>query len=154
MSAVRISEVHKHFGALEVLQGVSLTVERGTVVALIGRSGSGKTTLQRCINGLERISGGTIEVEGMLVDKRETDLRALRQVVGIVFQSYNLFPHLTVAKNITLALKLVKRQSKDEAQAIAEKVLTQVGLIDKMHAYPEQLSGGQQQRVRSPARSP
>jgi polar amino acid transport system ATP-binding protein len=147
MSAVRISEVHKHFGALEVLQGVSLTVERGTVVALIGRSGSGKTTLLRCINGLERISGGTIEVEGMLVDKRETDLRALRQVVGIVFQSYNLFPHLTVAKNITLALKLVKRQSKDEAQAIAEKVLTQVGLIDKMHAYPEQLSGGQQQRV-------
>jgi polar amino acid transport system ATP-binding protein len=139
--------VRKHFGALEVLQGVSLSVERGTVVALIGRSGSGKTTLLRCINGLERISSGTIEVEGMQVGARETDLRALRKVVGIVFQSYNLFPHLTVAKNITLALKLVKKLPKAEAEAIAEKVLAQVGLIDKIHAYPEQLSGGQQQRV-------
>jgi polar amino acid transport system ATP-binding protein len=147
MSAVQLMDVHKHFGPLEVLKGVSLSVDRGKVVALIGRSGSGKTTLLRCINGLERISSGKIVVEGMEVGTRESELRALRQMVGIVFQSFNLFPHLTVSRNITLALKLVKKMGKAEAQGIAEQVLSQVGLLDKINAYPEQLSGGQQQRV-------
>lgn len=147
MPAVQLTDVHKHFGSLEVLKGVSLSVERGRVVALIGRSGSGKTTLLRCINGLEQISNGKIEVEGILVGTREAELRALRQIVGIVFQSFNLFPHLTVSRNITLALKLVKKMDKHAAEEIAEQVLSQVGLIEKIDAYPEQLSGGQQQRV-------
>jgi polar amino acid transport system ATP-binding protein len=147
MSAVQLLDVHKSFGAVEVIRGVSLDVQRGTVTALIGRSGSGKTTLLRCINGLEKISRGTIEVEGLKVGTREADLRALRRVVGIVFQSFNLFPHLSVRRNITLALRLVRRQSAGEANSVAERVLTQVGLLEKIDAFPEQLSGGQQQRV-------
>jgi len=147
MPAVQLKEVHKYFGSLEVLKGVSLSVERGTVMALIGRSGSGKTTLLRCINGLETVTSGTVEVEGLVVGTRESELRALRQMVGIVFQSFNLFPHLTVHRNITLALNVVKKMGKREAREIAEQVLSQVGLLEKIHAYPEQLSGGQQQRV-------
>jgi polar amino acid transport system ATP-binding protein len=147
MSAVQLLDVHKSFGAVEVIRGVSLDVQRGTVTALIGRSGSGKTTLLRCINGLEKISRGTIEVEGLKVGTREADLRALRRVVGIVFQSFNLFPHLSVRRNITLALRLVRRQSVGEANEVAKRVLTQVGLLEKIDAFPEQLSGGQQQRV-------
>ncbi len=149
MPAVQLKEVHKYFGSLEVLKGVSLSVERGTVMALIGRSGSGKTTLLRCINGLEKVTSGTVEVEGMVVGTRESELRALRQMVGIVFQSFNLFPHLTVYRNITLALSVVKKMGKREAREIAEQVLSQVGLLEKIDAYPEQLSGGQQQRVAS-----
>jgi len=147
MPAVQLKEVHKYFGSLEVLKGVSLSVERGTVMALIGRSGSGKTTLLRCINGLEKVTSGTVEVEGMVVGTRESELRALRQMVGIVFQSFNLFPHLTVYRNITLALNVVKKMGKREAREIAEQVLSQVGLLEKIDAFPEQLSGGQQQRV-------
>ncbi len=147
MPAVQLWDVHKRYGPLEVLKGVSLSVDHGKVMALIGRSGSGKTTLLRCINGLEQISSGKIVVEGMEVGTRESELRALRQMVGIVFQSFNLFPHLTVSRNITLALKLVKKMGKAEAQGIAEEVLSQVGLLDKLNVYPEQLSGGQQQRV-------
>jgi polar amino acid transport system ATP-binding protein len=147
MPAVQLKDVHKYFGSLEVLKGVTLSVERGTVMALIGRSGSGKTTLLRCINGLERVTSGTIEVEGMVVGTRESELRALRQMVGIVFQSFNLFPHLTVYRNVTLALDVVKKKGKREAREIAEQVLSQVGLLEKIDAYPEQLSGGQQQRV-------
>ena len=147
MSVVRLCGVHKSFGPLEVLNDVSLAVERGTVVALVGRSGSGKSTLLRCINGLERIDRGTIEVEGRQVVQREPDLRALRQTVGIVFQSFNLFPHLTVQDNITLAPRLVKKLSPAQALSVAEQALKQVGLLEKINAYPEQLSGGQQQRV-------
>jgi len=147
MPAVQLTDVHKHYGALEVIKGVSLSIERGTVVALIGRSGSGKTTLLRCINGLEAISAGSIDVEGQKVGQKEAELRAIRQIVGIVFQSFNLFPHLTVARNITLALTLVKKLPLAEANDVARRVLTQVGLIEKFDAYPEQLSGGQQQRV-------
>ena len=147
MSLVEIASVDKSFGPLKVLDGVSLSVAQGEIVAIIGRSGSGKSTLLRCINGLEPIQGGEIRVDGDLVTAPKADLRRLRQKVGIVFQSYNLFPHLTVERNITLAPTVVKRMAPAEAQAIAQAVLRQVGLEDKLHAYPDQLSGGQQQRV-------
>ena len=147
MSLVEIASVDKSFGPLKVLDGVSLSVAQGEIVAIIGRSGSGKSTLLRCINGLEPIQGGAIRVDGDLVTAPKADLRRLRQKVGIVFQSYNLFPHLTVERNITLAPTVVKRMAPAEAQAIAQAVLRQVGLEDKLHAYPDQLSGGQQQRV-------
>jgi polar amino acid transport system ATP-binding protein len=147
MSLVDIDRVEKSFGHVKVLDGVSLAVREGEIVAIIGRSGSGKSTLLRCINGLEPIQGGTIRVDGDLVSAPKADLKRLRQKVGIVFQSYNLFPHLTVERNITLAPTVVKKTAPAEAQAIAHAVLAQVGLEDKLHAYPDQLSGGQQQRV-------
>jgi polar amino acid transport system ATP-binding protein len=147
MSLVEIRDVDKSFGQLHVLKGVSLDVAEGEIVAIIGRSGSGKSTLLRCINGLEPIQGGSIRVDGDLVNAPKADLRQLRQKVGIVFQSYNLFPHLTVERNITLAPTVVKRIALDEARKIAHAVLRQVGLEDKIAAYPDQLSGGQQQRV-------
>jgi len=147
MAVVELSRVCKSFGPLAVLKDISLSVERGTVVALVGRSGSGKSTLLRCINGLERIDSGSVSVDGMAVTQHEPALRALRQVVGIVFQSFNLFPHLTVRRNVTLALRLVRRMPASEADARAARALEQVGLSDKMNAFPEQLSGGQQQRV-------
>ncbi len=148
MSVVEVSNVSKSFGALKVLEGVSLVVEKGEMVAIIGRSGSGKSTLLRCINGLERIDGGEIVVADHHIKAGDDqDLRPLRQDVGIVFQQYNLFPHLTVERNITLAPTVVKKMPRAEAKEVAAKVLAQVGLADKIHAYPEQLSGGQQQRV-------
>ncbi|MCV9907882.1 amino acid ABC transporter ATP-binding protein [Brucella sp. HL-2] len=147
MSEVIIKNVHKSFGSVEVLKGVSLTVERGEVFALIGRSGSGKSTLLRCINGLEKINSGEIEIAGHKVTSDAAQLRKLRKDVGIVFQSYNLFPHLTVGENIMLAPKIVKNVSKADARKKAEEVLKLVGLSEKFDAYPDQLSGGQQQRV-------
>lgn len=147
MSEVIIKNVHKSFGNVEVLKGVSLTVERGEVFALIGRSGSGKSTLLRCINGLEKINSGDIEIAGHKVTSDASQLRKLRKDVGIVFQSYNLFPHLTVGENIMLAPKIVKAVSKADARKKAEEVLKLVGLSEKFDAYPDQLSGGQQQRV-------
>ncbi len=147
MSLVEIANVDKSFGPLKVLDGVTLRVAPGEIVAIIGRSGSGKSTLLRCINGLEPIQGGQIRVDGDLVTAPKADLRKLRQKVGIVFQSYNLFPHLTVERNITLAPTVVKRMAQAEAQEVAQAALRQVGLEDKLHAYPDQLSGGQQQRV-------
>jgi len=147
MSVVLIENVHKSFGAVEVLKGVSLTVERGQVVALIGRSGSGKSTLLRCMNGLEPFQSGRIEVAGHTVDHDDRHLRELRKDVGIVFQGYNLFPHLTVAQNIMLSPRLTKGMKTAEAKALAERVLAQVGLAEKFDAYPDNLSGGQQQRV-------
>jgi len=158
MSAVvRLKDVRKSFEKLEVLKGVSFEVNAGEVVAIIGRSGSGKSTALRCINRLETVNAGEIEVCGRRVDAADLDLRALRQDVGIVFQSYNLFPHLTVAENIMLAPRRVKGTAKPQAREIALRVLGQVGLSEKADAYPEQLSGGQQQRVaiaRSLAMSP
>jgi polar amino acid transport system ATP-binding protein len=147
MSLVEIRAVDKSFGPLKVLDGVTLSVAEGEIVAIIGRSGSGKSTLLRCINGLEPIQGGAIRVDGDLVTAPKADLRSLRQKVGIVFQSYNLFPHLTVERNITLAPTVVRRLGLAEARAIARAVLREVGLEDKIDAYPDQLSGGQQQRV-------
>ena len=147
-SIVRIENVVKDFGPLRVLNGVGFNVAKGQTVAIIGRSGSGKSTLLRCIAGLETVQGGRIEVCGHEVGLPGSAARAqLRRDVGIVFQSYNLFPHLTVERNITLALTLVKKESKAEATKRAADVLRMVGLTDKIAAYPEQLSGGQQQRV-------
>jgi polar amino acid transport system ATP-binding protein len=147
MSLVEIANVTKRYGALTVLDDVSLTIQPGEIIAIIGRSGSGKSTLLRCINGLEPIQGGSIIVDGVRVNDANTDLRKLRQQVGIVFQSFNLFPHLSVARNITLAPTVVKGMAQDAALAIARDVLRRVGLEDKLDAYPSQLSGGQQQRV-------
>lgn len=147
MSEVIVNNVHKSFGSLEVLKGVSLSVNRGEVFALIGRSGSGKSTLLRCMNGLEKINSGNIEIAGHKVTNDAKSLRKLRTDVGIVFQSYNLFPHLTVAENIMLAPKIVKGVAKSDTKTIAEEVLSLVGLSNKYDSYPDQLSGGQQQRV-------
>jgi polar amino acid transport system ATP-binding protein len=146
-AAVKLTNVVKRFGALEVLKGVSFEINTGEVVALIGQSGSGKSTALRCINRLETIQDGTIEVCGHRVEDPKLDLRALRRDIGMVFQSYNLFPHMTVAENIMLALRRVKSIRKEKALEIARQVLAKVGLSEKIDNYPEQLSGGQQQRV-------
>jgi polar amino acid transport system ATP-binding protein len=155
---VRVSNVVKEFGSNRVLDNVSFDVLRGQMVAIIGRSGSGKSTLLRCMNGLETIQSGEIDVCGHRVSlPGKLNRRQLRQAVGMVFQSYNLFPHLTVERNITLALTLVQKKSNEEARRVAADVLKMVGLSEKIDAYPEQLSGGQQQRVaiaRSLALSP
>jgi polar amino acid transport system ATP-binding protein len=147
MPAVLIEDVHKRFGQLEVLKGVSLTVESGQVVALIGRSGSGKSTLLRCINGLEAFHAGRIEVAGHKLDQDPKHLRELRKDVGIVFQSYNLFPHLTVGQNIMLSPRITQNVPTAQAETLAREVLAQVGLSEKFDSYPDNLSGGQQQRV-------
>lgn len=144
---VRIEKVHKYFGNLHVLRDVSLKVERGSVVTIIGPSGSGKSTLLRCINYLEKIDSGEIWVDGKLVDPKVSNIRALRQEIGFVFQSFNLFPHLTAINNVALALRKVKRLSRAEALEMAEDSLARVGLDDKLDSYPDELSGGQQQRV-------
>ena len=144
---VELEQVHKRFGQNHVLRGVSFSVNRGEVVAIIGKSGSGKSTALRCIDRLETIDSGTIKVCNHQVHDAALDLRALRRDVGIVFQSYNLFPHLTVKQNITLAPQSVKKLGASEANALALDVLQRVGLAEKADAYPEQLSGGQQQRV-------
>lgn len=154
---VSLHDVYKSFGSNQVLKGVSFEVAKGEMIAIIGASGSGKSTALRCIDRLERIDKGTIEVAGIRVDSPSVDLKRLRLEVGIVFQSYNLFPHLTVEENIMLALRHVKKQSRAEAHQVTLRVLDQVGLREKADAYPEQLSGGQQQRVaiaRSLAMSP
>lgn len=147
MSIVAVENIHKSFGDNRVLKGVSLSVERGQVVALLGRSGSGKSTFLRCLNGLETIDSGRIEISGHQMDYDPVKLRALRQDVGIVFQSFNLFPHLSVAENIMLAPGLVKGNDKHETRLLAEQVLERIGLLEKIDAYPDSLSGGQQQRV-------
>jgi polar amino acid transport system ATP-binding protein len=144
---VRFRDVRKSFGSLEVLKGITLDVKPGQVVALIGRSGSGKSTALRCINGLEKINSGELTVCGRSLHANDFDLRDLRKDVGIVFQSYNLFPHLTVEQNVTLAPRKVNGVKGQAAHALAAEVLAEVGLSDKAQAYPEQLSGGQQQRV-------
>lgn len=144
---VQLKSVHKRFGALHVLRGVSFSVTKGQVVAIIGKSGSGKSTALRCIDRLESIDEGQINVCGHSVSDKKLDIRELRRDVGIVFQSYNLFPHLTVLQNITLAPTSVKGMSTAQAGKLALEVLAHVGLADKADNYPEQLSGGQQQRV-------
>ena len=144
---VRFHKVCKSFGDVQILKGVSFSVGRGQVVALIGRSGSGKTTALRCINGLETIQGGELQVCGRDMHSGTVDLLALRQEVGIVFQSYNLFPHLTVLQNVTLAPRKVKGTPRKHAEELGMQMLQKVGLEERAHYYPEQLSGGQQQRV-------
>ncbi|KAF1020537.1 MAG: Glutamine transport ATP-binding protein GlnQ [Paracidovorax wautersii] len=147
MPEIVVDNIHKSFGAVKVLQGTSIHVETGQVVALIGRSGSGKSTMLRCINGLETIDAGSITVAGHQLSTNPKQLRALRADVGIVFQSYNLFPHLTVGENIMLAPTVVKKVKPGQAREAAEEALNLVGLADKFNAYPDMLSGGQQQRV-------
>ncbi|AWR85796.1 amino acid ABC transporter ATP-binding protein [Meiothermus taiwanensis] len=147
MSFLEIRNVHKRFGANEVLRGINLTVEEHQVVCLIGPSGCGKSTLLRCINGLEEIQEGEIRLHGDRITGPGVDLNALRRDVGIVFQSFNLFPHMTVLQNITLAPTQVLRMPEPEARAKALALLKRIGLEHKAQAYPDQLSGGQQQRV-------
>lgn len=137
----------KRYGSHEVLTDVTLSVDRHKVVSLIGASGSGKSTLLRCINGLEEIQGGRITIEGDQVSGRGVDLVRLRRRVGMVFQSYNLFPHMTVLRNCTVSPVETGRCNKSEARDRAREMLKRVGLADKAEAYPDQLSGGQQQRV-------
>ena len=147
MSLVEIKNITKRFGDITVLDDVSVSITAGEIIVIIGRSGSGKSTLLRCINGLEAVQAGSIIVDGVQVNDPQTDLRKLRQQVGIVFQSFNLFPHLSVARNITLAPTVVKGIPEEQAREIARDVLRRVGLEEKLDAYPHQLSGGQQQRV-------
>ncbi|KZZ30874.1 glutamine ABC transporter ATP-binding protein, partial [Sulfitobacter sp. HI0082] len=144
---IEIENVHKSFGALQVLKGIDLTVQKGEVVSVIGGSGSGKSTLLTCINGLEPIDNGRIVVDGTEVHARDTDLNKLRRKIGIVFQQFNAFPHLTVLENVTLAPRKVKGMGRKEAEEIAEQQLSHVGLADKLGVYPSRLSGGQQQRM-------
>jgi polar amino acid transport system ATP-binding protein len=147
MAFLEIDEVHKSYGSHEVLKGVTLNVERHEVVCLIGASGSGKSTLLRCVNALEDISSGEIRIEGDTVTGAGVDLNALRRDVGIVFQSYNLFPHMSVLANVMLAPVRVGGASKREASERAMSLLESVGMQDKAKSYPDMLSGGQAQRV-------
>ncbi len=144
---IEIENVRKSFGALEVLKGINLNVAKGEVLTVIGGSGSGKSTLLTCINGLEPIDSGKIVVDGTEVHAKSTDINKLRQKIGIVFQQWNAFPHLTVQENVMLAPRKVKGISKPEAAEIAKKQLSHVGLGDKLDVYPSRLSGGQQQRM-------
>lgn len=157
MSVVSIEQIHKYYGESHVLKGVDLKVKQGEVISIIGRSGSGKSTLLRCINGLEEHQKGVIIVDSQAVENDDYKLRLLSRSVGMVFQSFNLFPHMTVSENVTLAPKLVLKKNAKECQKIAKELLEKVGLADKYDAYPGELSGGQQQRVaiaRSLAMSP
>lgn len=148
MSAlITVASVRKSYGRNEVLCGIDLTVDRGEVIALIGASGSGKSTLLRCINGLETLSAGTVEVLGVDLADPFTDADRVRQQIGIVFQAFNLFPHLSVLSNIVLAPVKTKRMNKVEAEAKAMELLERLNLADKAREYPDRLSGGQQQRV-------
>ena len=157
MALVELRSVVKRYGDHIVLKNVDLSLEKGEIIAIIGRSGSGKSTLLRCINGLESIQSGELLVDGVAVHDSKSDLRALRARVGFVFQSYNLFPHLDVERNITLGPTIVKSMPYTMAAELARVALRRVGLEEKIHAYPDELSGGQQQRVaiaRSLAMSP
>ena len=147
MSFLEIKEVHKRYGNVEVLRGINMAVEEHQVVCLIGPSGCGKSTLLRCINGLEDITGGEIRINNDRVSGPGVDVNRLRRDVGIVFQSFNLFPHMNVMNNLTLAPRQVLRMSKDEAEQKALELLKRVRMDHKALAYPDQLSGGQQQRI-------
>ena len=144
---IYIRGLKKSFGALKVLNGIDLTVSNGEVLSIIGASGSGKSTLLYCINGLEPIQDGTVRVDGKDVHAKGTNLNELRQKLGMVFQQWNSFPHLTALENVALAPKIVKGKSKAEAREIATRQLKHIGLGDKLNAYPSALSGGQQQRL-------
>ncbi len=154
---LRIAGLHKSFGAVEVLKGIDMTVARGEKVTLIGPSGSGKTTLLRCVNYLEQPTSGHVYINGALLGEREektgyrrmkdAEVARMRAGIGMVFQNFNLFPHLTVERNICIGPIKVGRQRPDEARALAAELLAKVGLADKRLAYPDQLSGGQRQRV-------
>jgi polar amino acid transport system ATP-binding protein len=144
---VQVERVTKRFDENTVLDEVSLSVAEHEVVCLIGASGSGKSTLLRCLNLLERVHAGTIVVDGQTITDGRVDVNALRRKIGIVFQAYNLFPHMTVLQNVTLAPRQIRKVSKSEANARAYELLERIGMRDKADAFPDRLSGGQQQRV-------
>ena len=145
--ALEIESVHKSFGKLEVLRGIDLTVEEHQVVCLIGASGSGKSTLLRCVNLLEPLDAGRVVLHGEEISARGIDVNRIRRKIGIVFQAYNLFPHMSVLRNVTLAPTKALKLSREEADARADELLARFGLADKRDDYPDRLSGGQQQRV-------
>jgi polar amino acid transport system ATP-binding protein len=147
MSLVSIENVHKYYGSHHVLKGIDLKIAAGEVISIIGRSGSGKSTLLRCINGLEKFDDGAIIVDRQAVSDDENHLRELSLSVGMVFQNFNLFPHMTVLENVMLAPRLVLKKSRLECRELAESMLEKVGLADKANQFPGNLSGGQQQRV-------
>jgi polar amino acid transport system ATP-binding protein len=145
--AIEVRDLHKRFGAVEVLRGIDFRVQQGEVVCVIGPSGSGKSTLLRCINLLEQPTSGQVYVGGVEVTHPDVDIDAVRRRIGMLFQAFNLFPHLTVLKNLTIAQRRVLKRSEAEAVRIARSNLVRVGLSEKEGSYPAQLSGGQQQRV-------
>ncbi|MFP3891820.1 amino acid ABC transporter ATP-binding protein [uncultured Ralstonia sp.] len=144
---IRVKNLQKQYGDIHVLRGIDCEIAEGEVVCVIGPSGSGKSTFLRCLNGLEEATGGDIVVNGMAVSDPRTDLNTLRTGVGMVFQRFNLFPHMSVLDNVVLAPMQVKGTSRQDAVLAAERLLKKVGLLDKIDAFPSQLSGGQQQRV-------
>ena len=144
---VRLEDVHKSFGSNKVLSGIDLSVASGEVLTIVGPSGSGKSTLLRCVNRLEPLDSGRIFLEGEEITRKGTDVSRVRQRIGMVFQQFNLFPHLKVIDNVTLAARRIKKQSREDAEKQALELLTSVGLAEKAHQHPHQLSGGQQQRV-------
>lgn len=144
---VRIRDLHKSYDGVEVLKGIDMDVKRGEVVVILGPSGSGKSTMLRCINRLEEPTSGHIYFEDVEITSPKTDLNKVREHVGMVFQNFNLFPHLTAKENVMLAQRKVLKRTKEEAARIAEEQLARVGLAERMDHYPEALSGGQQQRV-------
>jgi glutamine transport system ATP-binding protein len=144
---IKITDLHKSFGLHEVLKGISLDISQGEVVVIIGPSGSGKSTLLRCINRLERLTSGKIIVDNLDINDPKTDINLVRSEAGMVFQQFNLFPHMTALQNVTLGPVKVRLVPKKEADLMGMALLEKVGLKDKANAYPEQLSGGQKQRV-------
>ncbi|WP_291637965.1 amino acid ABC transporter ATP-binding protein, partial [Clostridium sp.] len=144
---IELKNLHKYFGDLEVLKGIDLTVNEGEVVCLIGSSGSGKSTLLRCINFLEKKTEGEIWIDGNIVHTREENINQIRQKVGMVFQRFNLFPHMTVIQNVMEGLVTIKKMPKNQAKKLALELIRKVGIEDKVDEYPAMLSGGQQQRV-------
>ena len=147
MSALEIEGLHKSFGRLEVLRGIDLALAEHEVVCLIGASGSGKSTLLRCVNLLEPIDAGRIAVGGEEITTRDVDLNEVRRSIGIVFQAFNLFPHMSVIDNVTLAPRKALDLPRDQAESVARELLARFGLADKAAEYPDRLSGGQQQRA-------
>jgi polar amino acid transport system ATP-binding protein len=146
-AAIDIQELHKSFGSNEVLKGIDFHVDNGQVVCVVGPSGSGKSTLLRCVNMLEEPTSGKILVEGIDITDPDIDIDEVRSRIGMVFQQFNLFPHMTALRNLTIAQQRVRKRSKDEAVEVARRNLEKVGLADREDAYPAHLSGGQQQRV-------
>jgi polar amino acid transport system ATP-binding protein len=144
---ILVEDLHKYFGAITAVQGVDLRVQRGEVVVVVGPSGSGKSTVLRCLNHLETPTRGAVFIDGVHLEDKTTDINKIRAEVGMVFQQFNLFPHLTVLENVTIAQQKVRKRDKAEAASIAMEQLQHVGIPEKASAYPRQLSGGQQQRV-------
>jgi polar amino acid transport system ATP-binding protein len=144
---INVKELHKSFGHNEILKGISTHVEEKEVVVVIGPSGSGKSTFLRCLNGLEAATSGEIEIAGMMLTDPKTNIHKLRQHVGMVFQQFNLFKHLTILENVTIGPRKVKKVATEEANRVARELLAKVGLVGKEASYPDELSGGQQQRV-------